>query len=317
MNIRDFLLDNYIYILIVILLSIITVIGFLADKKKSGKKEKPSKNTQDANQMNVANTNQAPMTYQNSNDIMLNNQPMNNSQMNTMNNQMGMMNNGLEQPMNIQNGNTTSINQMNNINQTIPQPLPPQDIPNNNGFTETMMNQQPMMNNPQPVEDINPINNQVSEPIYQPLSEQKPVIPPREPMSDIQIPKPMPSQTVPNNNFTGVMMSNQPQPMEQNIMPMQEPQSINNMAQSTMPQFSPQPIQSEPQMNFSGSQNMNQNLNNNMNMNQPNMNTGVMPTPMPTQPQNNGVPTSMPSPQPTTPQPVSFVYGPQQNNNNM
>ena len=44
MNIKNFLIDNYIYIIIVIVLIIITIIGFLADKKKSSeKKEKPSK----------------------------------------------------------------------------------------------------------------------------------------------------------------------------------------------------------------------------------------------------------------------------------
>ena len=42
MNIKDFLIENYIWILVVILLCIITVIGFLADKKKT-KKEKIKK----------------------------------------------------------------------------------------------------------------------------------------------------------------------------------------------------------------------------------------------------------------------------------
>ena len=35
MNLKDFLMDNYIYIIIVIILIIITIIGFLADKKKN------------------------------------------------------------------------------------------------------------------------------------------------------------------------------------------------------------------------------------------------------------------------------------------
>ena len=39
MNIKDFLIDNYIYIIIVIVLIIITIIGFLADKKKNGEKK--------------------------------------------------------------------------------------------------------------------------------------------------------------------------------------------------------------------------------------------------------------------------------------
>ena len=44
MNIKEFLLDNYIWILVVILLSIITVIGFLADKNRGGKTGKQKNN---------------------------------------------------------------------------------------------------------------------------------------------------------------------------------------------------------------------------------------------------------------------------------
>ena len=40
MNIKDFLMDNYIYIIIVIVLIIITIVGFLADKQKNGGKKK-------------------------------------------------------------------------------------------------------------------------------------------------------------------------------------------------------------------------------------------------------------------------------------
>ena len=39
MNIVDFLKENYIYVIIVIVLTIITIIGFLADKKKGGNKK--------------------------------------------------------------------------------------------------------------------------------------------------------------------------------------------------------------------------------------------------------------------------------------
>ena len=34
MNIKDFLIDNYIWIIVIILITIITIIGFLADRKK-------------------------------------------------------------------------------------------------------------------------------------------------------------------------------------------------------------------------------------------------------------------------------------------
>ena len=46
MNIKDFLIDNYIWIIVVIVLIIITIIGFLADKKKEKgtKEEAPAAN---------------------------------------------------------------------------------------------------------------------------------------------------------------------------------------------------------------------------------------------------------------------------------
>ena len=67
MNIKDFLIDNYIYIIIVIVLIIITIIGFLADKKtkgrSTGKDVLPNNN---ANLGNAAGSPamQQPMNYQ-------------------------------------------------------------------------------------------------------------------------------------------------------------------------------------------------------------------------------------------------------------
>ena len=46
MNIKDFLLDNYIWIVVVIILCIITVIGFLADKTRTKKEKQNSNNNQ-------------------------------------------------------------------------------------------------------------------------------------------------------------------------------------------------------------------------------------------------------------------------------
>lgn len=74
MNIKEFLLDNYIWIIVVILLSIITVIGFLADKKKTPKKKKGESSPM--NPGDVASANTAPINYQstptlNQNDIPL------------------------------------------------------------------------------------------------------------------------------------------------------------------------------------------------------------------------------------------------------
>lgn len=53
MNIKDFLIDNYIWIIVVILLSIVTVIGFLADKKKNGKKSDSTGNANPQTPNNV------------------------------------------------------------------------------------------------------------------------------------------------------------------------------------------------------------------------------------------------------------------------
>ena len=61
MNIKEFLLDNYIWILVVILLSIITIIGFLADKKKGPKKSKQN-NQKTLNPESIPNG--APLNYQ-------------------------------------------------------------------------------------------------------------------------------------------------------------------------------------------------------------------------------------------------------------
>ena len=75
MNIKDFLIDNYIYIIIIIGLTIVTIIGFLADKKKPANKIVSNNNPAPVppapmnNQGNVA-----PMTYQPPQDnVMVNN----------------------------------------------------------------------------------------------------------------------------------------------------------------------------------------------------------------------------------------------------
>ena len=78
MNIKDFLIENYIWILVIILITIITIIGFLADKKKNGKKgtEQPvsNPNNNDGQQINNA----APIQY-NAQDQFMSNQMNNNN----------------------------------------------------------------------------------------------------------------------------------------------------------------------------------------------------------------------------------------------
>ena len=110
MNIVDFLIANYHWILAIILLTIITIIGFLADKKKNDKKKEdktPKKKTA-KNDMTIK---QQSMQYQP--EI----QNQTETQQPMMPNNINNINSG---PMN-QNLNTNQmdnglINQMNNFN---------------------------------------------------------------------------------------------------------------------------------------------------------------------------------------------------------
>ena len=82
MNFVDFLMDNYIWIIVIILITIITIIGFLADKKKNNKsKEEQPINNQNFNTIQPENMNVMPQPMQN-----MNNQEMNmQNGMNNMN----------------------------------------------------------------------------------------------------------------------------------------------------------------------------------------------------------------------------------------
>ena len=123
MNIKQFLLDNYIWILVIILISIVTIIGFLADKKKNDKKKENAAQQQPSNENNLA-----PMQYQ--------------EQSQSAANTMGM-NNALGFPLPQQ---STQINNMAN-----PQPTSPfmMNTPNNLQAVENVMqsqeNQQPFL----------------------------------------------------------------------------------------------------------------------------------------------------------------------------
>ena len=54
MNISEFIKDNYIWFLVILLIAIITVIGFLADKNNGKKKEKNAKGNKDVNKGNLS-----------------------------------------------------------------------------------------------------------------------------------------------------------------------------------------------------------------------------------------------------------------------
>lgn len=274
MNIKEFLIDNYIWIIVIILITVITIIGFLADKNRNNKKKAPVP-TQDPNNMN--------------------NQQLNN---------MGQMQyNGIEQPMKPTMNNNTNVvqnanNQMSNMNQNVNE-----NIQNNqtmNNFNNQMASEQPMqttiptgineVNNPTPVENIVP--NTQAEPMYQPLSEQKPVIPPQQ----------IPNFSNMNNQET--VVPTQGNIMNQNIQNNIPQVSQSNFGQPT-PQLMNQQVPSQP-MNQENNLNQNQNYNiptpmaqqiaNNGSGNMPNYNQNNTTIPQPVMP--------IPTPQPVKPQPI-------------
>lgn len=325
MNIKEFLIDNYIWILVIILITIITIIGFLADKKKTSKK-----------------TENVPT--QNPNYV--NNQPVNNM--------MGEMQyNGLNQqiPNQMNNNMNMGIN-TNEMNNMVTQPLNDnfqnqQNLGNFNNNLNSVVTEQPMQmnfqanagannNNPIPVENI--VQNTTSESIYQPLSEQKPLIAPH--------PAPTFSNIQNNQLMNNAQVENVQSTIPQVSAPTYEQQSIHQMAQ---PSFVPETKIIQPN-NYQNSTQQpdlsNSNLGNIPNFNQTNttipepINNNVsIPQPVRpqsimqetynnqsmmqnnygqiNQPQTMNQPTQQPSTQPTTSAPINFVYGPQQNNQNM
>ncbi|MBQ8219281.1 MAG: hypothetical protein IJZ79_05960 [Bacilli bacterium] len=338
MNIKQFLLDNYIWILVVILLLIITIIGFLADKKKGQNKKKDAEQPQpmpvNNQQVPPAPINFQPNISEQSASINYPNgisgqMPINPS------NELGTMNNGFNpnqnNPVNfgtIPNATVTPINTVsnNNIVNTIPtdNTFNQMNVPNNqfNGTTQTnevnnviptpvindmnssinnfnqlppvenmsqINNLQPLGDNlyvgqqniPQPVDNLNQVDTQNTESMYQPLSEQKPTFAPRE----VNIP----SDNI--NNFDNQSSVNNNENMMYNNINMNQNMNLNNQIS-----------------NFSQPQEIVNNFENTPI--QP-----IIPTPMPSQEQNT-IPNPITPPQPVSPQPVNFVYGPQQSNNN-
>ena len=138
MNIKDFLIENYIWILVVILLSIVTIIGFLADKKrvKNKKEEVPANNGNNANATTI------PDNSNNSNPV----------------------NTGI-------NYQTNSNQQFDSLNMPLPQAnidMQPVTTVSPVGPTEPIGPQAPIQNTmPSPSEPIN--TSPAPEPMYQPL----------------------------------------------------------------------------------------------------------------------------------------------------
>lgn len=349
MNIKQFLLDNYIWILVIILITIVTIIGFLADKKRSGEKKEKKSSKKDQIPTTQVNQNVSPMGP----SAMVNNQ--NEMQYQNINQQGTPVN-----PMNTQINNIPSVN-MGNVPSNVTPPINPMDNTLNNNFQQPIIQEQPinqtmpgssMINNSQsPVENI--INTPPAEPTYQPLSEQTPKFAP-QPIPDIigqsvnQQPQPSVSNQMENNNYN--MGNNN---FNNTTIP-QEASSIqpNMLETPANPYVAPMPNQPIPQMNPE----INNPNYNNIPSYQSNNLSGTMPSPVneipspipvnPThivQPQppisqsynqppmmeQTNIPTSIPNQNfngvseslisNNTPQqpPVNFVFGPQNNNQNM
>lgn len=304
MNIKDFLIDNYIWILVIILITIITIIGFLADKKRTGKNNKENNNSM--NNQPMPNSN--PIQYQ---------QPMP-EQTNQMNSNMGMnynMNNNFQtqiqpQTQNITNNQIPNNNINNTINQAITQPQPVQ-------FGPTISEP---INIPQAVENIIPNISQES--MYQPLSEQTPVIPPQ----------PVPDFSSAQGQVNMENIQEQPQLINPNL------NVNNNMIPTPLNIQTPEAMYNQTlNANYQVPQVENNNFGivqnyqpNNTTIPQPITNPTPIPTPQPVNPQTI-MPGTYNQPQPiqnynqpvqgqpvqSTPQPINFIYGSQNNNQNM
>lgn len=303
MNIRDFLIDNYIWILVVILLTIITIIGFLADKKKG------SKELKNVNAGGNTTNNVPPINYQN-----IPNQAPVNYQQNGMNNSMGQGFNiptpvnaqpinyqmNQPQPMEMNSYQNVEVGNVNNMagnmvgsveNANFEGMLNQGMMPNVDMNNMNSMNNMGNMGNmngasvnvipgveqginvvPQTLDNVNN-NMPQAEPMYQPLSEQKPNIMPQEVPgypSAVNMNNPM----VDSGMVMGNEMNNAPIMNNMGMMP-----NVSQPINGPVPPVNPVPIPSGQ---------------------------ATMPTPvsnMDTTNNNNN-------------QPINFVYGPQGNNNN-
>ena len=300
MNIKDFLIDNYIWILAIILITIITIIGFLADKKKNNKKKEKVEEQQPITpnvQPNLVN-NQMPLQYQ---------EPMMQTNNMTNNNALGFQ--LPEQTMTNNISQTPAQMVMPNISQPIennapvlePQSMMYQPLPDQTPILEQPqpMNNLNMNNNiqplEQPIQQSNIINNSynnsnmvmpqqtIPEPVVEPTIQQMPIYnnpSPTPNMDNLNIMSP--------NNVPNQMMNQQP------VNPINIPQPVI-----------PQPIMSQPIAQYNQPQPM---------MNQQPV---VNQQPMANQAIPNNQQTVQPQPMTPNGQSLNFVYGASNNNQNM
>lgn len=239
MNIKQFLIENYIYIIIIILLAIITIIGFLAEKNRGDKKPKKAKNdSENVQGQPNQQENQLNMQYQQQMAQTPNNQL----------NQNNMINNG-----------TQAINQMgfqvpieNTLNQTVPtinaveqmheeKILPNQSISTQSDY-QHVPEQQTSYITPQSVPNFVPMSNNINQ--NQPnMQYQQPVMPNQNLTSNIQMVNPISQETLNQEpNMAQYQQTNTDQ-FNPNNIPLIEPMPNQGTIPQPMPQIpTPQPI---------------------------------------------------------------------------
>lgn len=215
----DFLLEYYVWVLIVLVILLITVVGFLADTKKKKKlREKKERET--------ANSSSMP-----ANDLNMMNQGMD-MNYNIMNQNMNMgyndMNNNMMNPNtdNMMNNNMMMNNQINS--------MPNNMVQNMNGGMDHNVNMMNNMSNgvetaPSAMESIPEVNSNLSsnDSFFIPASEQTPKFEPRE----VSIPKPVEPTPILNNGINS------------GVAPVTEPREVPSMQSSIpnpMPSVAPQ-----------------------------------------------------------------------------
>lgn len=225
----DFLLEYYVWVLIVLVILLITVVGFLADTKKK-------KKLREKKEREAASDNSMP-----TNDLNMMNQGMD-MNYNAMNQNMNMgyndMNNNMMNPNtdNMMNNNMMMNNQINS--------MPNNMVQNMNGGMDHNVNMMNNMSNgvetaPSAMESIPEVNSNLSsnDSFFIPASEQTPKFEPRE----VSIPKPVEPTPILNNGINNNVAS-VTEPREVSSMSNNIPNSMSNVVpQMTVP--TPEPMQ--------------------------------------------------------------------------
>ena len=279
MNIIDFLYDNYLWIIAILVIAIFTIIGFIADKKSKGKNGKESINNANV-QAKVVPTEVPTPTNINANMGMANNMSNNNYQNVNYNNNMvnntpnlngsvSPMNNMSEQsiPNSYVNGAVNPTTSINNYQQPINNIQSQQNsIPNNftnqmatneqniNQVNQMMPNENTMQGN---VNNVMPASNQTvgqinqTVPTIEPMMEQTPVynnqvngnINPNMVVNSWDEPKPVNPVNI-NQGFNQNNVGNIPTNNIPNQIPIQESIPVNTASNNYQ-----QPVNNMPNGN--------------------------------------------------------------------